>query len=138
MPSLSARELLDKALKRRAELSVESEALDLFIETYQRILNLGTEVRDAPSDQLDLYRGSTPRAIQAARVAEMIDAARRLMIAEKRPMKRGELVKRLEAQGFEVVGKDKNKVFGTNLWRSERFVAVDGKGYWPNDIELPD
>jgi len=50
-------------------------------------------------------------------------------------MKRGELVKRLEEQGYEVVGTDKNKVFGTNLWRSGRFQMIEGKGYWPNDIE---
>lgn len=137
MPAQTARELLDNALKRRAELSAESEALDSFIEAYQRVLNLKHAVPETGSDQLDLYRGATPRAIQAARVAEMVDAARRLMIAEKRPMKRGELVKRLEAQGYEVFGKDKSKVFGTNLWRSGKFVAVDGRGYWPNDIDLP-
>ena len=137
MAGPTARDFLDLALKRKAELSAESEALDQIIETYKRLLRPQVADVNVSSDQPDLYRGATPRAIQAARVAEMIDAARRLIIAEKRPMKRGELVKRLAAQGYEVVGKDRNKVFGTNLWRSGRFVAVEGQGYWPSDLELP-
>jgi hypothetical protein len=67
----------------------------------------------------------------------MVDTARRIIVAEGRPMKRGELVKRLEERAFKITGADKNKVFGTNLWRSGKFVAVKGKGYWPSDIALP-
>ena len=52
-------------------------------------------------------------------------------------MKRGELVKRLLDQGYSLPGRDKNKVFGTNLWRSGKFRAVDGEGYWPKDVVLP-
>lgn len=137
MPAPTAQELLDKALKRRAELALESEALDLFIDTYKRLLSTRATDRSSETGQFELYGGASSRAINAAKVADMMDAARRLMIAEKRPMKRGELVKRLEAQGFEVTGKDKNKVFGTSLWRTGKFIAVEGKGYWPNDVELP-
>lgn len=52
-------------------------------------------------------------------------------------MKRGEIVQRLLAQGYRIEGSDKNKVFGTTLWRSEKFDAVDGHGYWPKDAPLP-
>lgn len=52
-------------------------------------------------------------------------------------MKRSELVATLETQGFNFPGKDKTKVFGTNIWRSGKFRAVDDKGYWPKDVPLP-
>jgi len=135
MPSQMAREILDKALKRREELRVESEALDSLIKTYNALLYPQKNFSETDEEQPDLYRGASQRAIHRARVAEMVDAARRIIIAQRRPMKRGELVKRLEEQGYEVVGTDKNKVFGTNLWRSGRFQMIEGKGYWPNDIE---
>ena len=137
MSSPTARDILDKALKRKEELRIESEALDHLIATYRSILGVTTNSREGLDLQPDLYRGMSPRAVHSARVAEMVDAARRMMIAERRPMKRGELVKKLEAQGFSVEGADKNKVFGTNLWRSGKFIAVKSRGYWPRDVELP-
>ncbi len=137
MASPTAREILDKALKRREELRVESEALDSLIKTYQELFYPQKIVGETEEEQPDLYRGVSQRAIQRARVAEMIDVAKRIMVAQRRPMKRGELVKRLQQQGFEIVGTDKNKVFGTNLWRSGKFRMIDGKGYWPIDVELP-
>ena len=67
----------------------------------------------------------------------MIEEAKRMILAEKRPMKRGELVDRLAKQGFRIIGTDKNKVFGTNIWRSRQFRHIDGHGYWPLDVALP-
>lgn len=135
MASETARELLDNALKRRAELAAEAAALDNLITFYRGLLR--RKPTDSIEDQPDLYRGPSPRAVHAAHIAEMMEAARRIIIAERRPMRRGELRKRLEAQGFEILGADKNKVFGTNLWRSNKFIAVEGKGYWPKEIGLP-
>jgi hypothetical protein len=136
MANREALEILDKALKRRADLRVEIEALDHLIRTYRALLQLPDD--DERSDlQPDLYQNPTTRALQQARITQAVDAARRIIISEKRPMKRGELVRRLEAQGIEMVGSDKNKVFGTNLWRSGKFRAIEGRGYWPVDVELP-
>jgi len=90
----------------------------------------------AEDEQFDLYRPST-RAAQAEAIAQSIDAAGRLIISEVRPMKRGELVAALEKQGHHFPGKDKNKVFGTNIWRSGRFRTIGDRGYWPKDVRLP-
>lgn len=67
----------------------------------------------------------------------MLDVARRIILGEQKPLKRGDLVARLEARGFTIEGADKNKVFGTNLWRSKKFRNIDGQGYWPIDVPLP-
>lgn len=136
-PSGGPKEMLANALKRREELTLESEALDNLISMYRRLLSVEDSSPANHEEQPDLYRGESSRAKYAAQVAEMVDVARRLIIAEKRPMKRGELVKKLEAQGYQIVGGDKNKVFGTNLWRSKKFQSIEGKGYWPIDVKLP-
>lgn len=137
MADETARELLDKALKRREEIGREVAALDNLIAVYRRLLSVHTTESDSAVDQPDLYRGLSRREIRAAQIAELMDAARKIIIAERRPMKRGELVKRLTEQGFHIVGGDRNKVFGTNLWRSGKFRTVEGKGYWPKDVTLP-
>ena len=113
------RALLDKALKRREELRLESDALDNLINTYKKIQNLRDDALSS-TEQLHLWHGGSQRALHSARVAEMLDTAKRIIVAEGRPMKRGELVKRLESRGFSIAGGDKNKVFGTNVWRSGR------------------
>lgn len=133
----TAQDFYVKALKRHAELSLELEALAEFISAYERFQKKRAVLTETYEEQPDLYAPASNRAARAAKIAQVIDAARRIIIAEGRPMKRGELVKRIEGMGLEIVGTDKNKVFGTNLWRSNRFITIEGKGYWPNDVELP-
>lgn len=137
MVSEIEKELLEKALERRAELSKELSALDSLIAYYKGLLvRQGVESPGGLS-QPDLYRGTTKRSLHAAELADMMNRARRIIIENRRPMKRGELVKELENQGFVITGKNKNKVFGTNLWRSGRFRSVGSEGYWPKDVALP-
>lgn len=136
MAGKTARELLAKALKRREELRIESEALDTLIDSYRKIADL-REGESENLEQLNLWDARSRRAFQSAQVAGLLDAARRIILAERRPMKRGELVMRLEDRGFTLEGSDKNKVFGTNLWRSKQFRHVPRKGYWPVDVPLP-
>lgn len=130
-------ELLEKARLRRSELTQELKALDNLIIVYERLLSAsGSESADS-GEQRELEFGGSKRALHAAYVAEMIDVARKMIIEERRPLKRGELVKRLTERGYEIEGTDKNKVFGTNLWRSGKFRSIEGHGYWPKDVPLP-
>lgn len=136
MAAETVRELLAKALKRREELRVESKALDALIEAYRKLQQIRQE-EGGEVDQLDLWQARSRRALQSAQVASMLDVARRIILDEERPMRRGELVSRLEARGFTIEGADKNKVLGTNLWRSNRFRNLPRLGYWPADVPLP-
>ena len=136
MSADSITDILSKLLERKAKIIKEGAALDSLITLYQGLLIEPDGESSRMPAQLDLYRKPTPRAVQAAEVAEAIETARRIIIAEGRPMKRGELVLRLEKKGFHLPGKDKNKVFGTNIWRSGKFRTIDDKGYWPKDVTL--
>lgn len=130
----STRELLANLLKRRDELRQESEALEMLIETYRRLALLE---REEPIDQLDLWKGGRSSRARSAYVAEMMASARRLILAEGRPLTRSELLRRLEGEGYVVDGKDKPKVLGTNLWRSGQFRHVGKLGYWPKSTPMP-
>ena len=132
----SVRELLANSLKRNEELQKESETIDRLIELCRQMIRDEENVN--PPAQLGLWdTGHQQRRLKATQIQEMMAEVRRLILAERRPLKRGELVKRLEDRGFEIVGADKSKVLGTNVWRSKQFVQIDGQGYWPADIELP-
>jgi hypothetical protein len=131
------KEILANLLERREKLSVEAIALDNLIAVYKKTLESSASESVSDSDQPELYNRPTSRAVQAAAIANAIEAARKLIISNRRPMKRGELVDILERQGFSFPGIDKSKVFGTNIWRSGKFRAVEGKGYWPKDVALP-
>src|SRR4051812_24066414 len=137
MAAEDIRDILDKLLERRAFIAREVVALDNLIGLYHRLSSQESSESSVDVNQLDLYRQPSSRAAQAAEIARTIDAARKLIIREGRPMKRGELISRLESQGFSFPGKDKTKVFGTNIWRSGRFRTVGDQGYWPKDVTLP-
>lgn len=135
MANETVREMLAKALKRREELRLESEALDQLITTYSSLMHL-KRIEDEPP-QLDLWRANQSRKAKSAYVAELLGEVRRLIVSEGRPLNRSELVRRLEASGYVIDGADKSKVLGTNIWRSGRFAHLEGRGYWPRDVELP-
>lgn len=137
MADAGVKDILDKLLDRRAFLAREMAALDNLIGLYHRLSSLENSESAPDEGQLDLYRHPSSRAAQAAEIDRTIEAAKRLIIKEGRPMRRGELVQALESQGYGFPGKDKNKVFGTNLWRSGKFRTIEGRGYWPKDVTLP-
>ena len=138
MAEQTPKEILDILLKRRDKISKELEALENLIVVYKGLsADDGSESASADAGQLRLSLQRSPRAVQAASIARSMDAARRIILSERRPMKRGELVKRLQEEGFILPGADKNKVFGTNIWRSGKFRTIEGRGYWPKDVKLP-
>lgn len=134
MAGESIRELLSNLLKRREELRLESEALDRLIATYR---DLALLEKEQEVDQLELGIGSRSKRARSAYVAEMMAAARRLVLTEGRPLTRSQLLHLLESEGYVIDGKDKAKVLGTNLWRSGQFDHVEGLGYWPKGTPLP-
>lgn len=134
MANETARQILANALKRKSEIQAESYALDKLITAYRDILNM-RETDDEPTFDLRPSPGS--RKSQSDYVARLMRECRQLILDAGRPLKRSELVRRLERKGFPIDGRDKSKVLGTNIWRSGRFRHVEGEGYWPKDAPLP-
>lgn len=128
--------LLDKALRRRRELQFELETVQRLIDGYRRLQLLQDE--NPYAEQLHLWHGPSRRAMKAEELAALLEEARRIILREGRPLTRSELVDHLERLGYRVPGADRKKALGTNLWRSGKFIQVEGKGYWPNDTGLPE
>lgn len=129
-------ELLQRAIARRGALRRELEAIDALIAAYHR--NSNQTPLEKPTNA-DLF-SSLPkrsRGEQARAVHTQMDAAERIILNEGKPLSRGALVQKLEENGHALEGADKAKVLGTNLWRSERFWNIKGKGYWPRSATIP-
>jgi hypothetical protein len=127
--------LLAKALRRQKELHFELETLQRMIDGYRRLQILQDENSNA--EQLHLWHGGSRRALKSEEVSALLDEVGRILIKEGRPLTRSQLVERLEGLGYKLPGSDKNKVLGTNIWRSGKFNHIEGAGYWPKEVELP-
>ena len=129
-------DLLQRAIERRDLLRDELEAVESFILSYTKAQ--ARQPGGAGSDQFSMFRTDAGKRLKhVAAVRAMVDEAERMIIAEGRPLTRGQLVPRLEMEGHRITGGDKNKVFGTNMWRSGRFWNIKGAGYWPKEREVP-
>jgi hypothetical protein len=124
--------------KRRAEIGETMARLDAAIKKVEEAIAV-VGVDNLPGLDFELpqpqaspsrIRGETPPAI-------VVSVAREVLLEAGKPMKRGELVRAIEAKGIALTGKDKNKNLGTILWRHpELFVNLDELGYWPKDVPL--
>ena len=130
-------ELLQRALDRRDQLRVELTAVERFIQTYAPLVE---RARNAPTNT-DLFDSLPPvtqsKAARAKEIAAAMVVAENIILAAGRPLSRSILLRELEKAGRAVVGTDKSKVLGTNLWRSKRFLNLKGLGYWPKSVPLP-
>ncbi len=129
------------ALRKRDDLKRQLEEANEFLRLWGRVLGPGTgggvtpptdknngEVQTDSATGLMIPRMSASRE----RAAEM---ARKVILSKGMPMTRGELVDALEAERAPIGGANKSKNMGTIMWRlKDRFVNLDGLGYWPKDV----
>ena len=130
-------ELLQKAIERRDRLRTALTALDNFIASYGQIQE---DPLEATMPLFEIRHDIPPpisKRQRQALVQAIVDDAERFILAEGRPLTRGQLVQRLQASGHSLDGRDKNKVLGTNLWRSGKFHNLKGAGYWPKVSPVP-
>jgi hypothetical protein len=64
--------------------------------------------------------------------------ARRILVENGRPMKRGQLIKSFHSRGLRVGGADESKNFGAKIWKARNiFINIPSEGYWPRDVACP-
>jgi hypothetical protein len=129
-------ELLLKALQRIDALEAELTVLRSFVDSYRRTV----AHREVPAESPDLMglmqSGQATKKQRSEFWKMVISEAKNIIIQFGRPMTRGELADIIEKKGIPLPGKDKVKVFGTNLWRSGEFLHFEGRGYWPKEHSL--
>jgi hypothetical protein len=129
------------ALRRRDELRKQLADIEEFIRLWNELF--GTEgeqnrlIATLPPHPMPAANGQrAPRSPTRERAAGI---ARRVILAKGKPMTRGELVAAFRAEGEPVAGEDPSKNMGTIMWRlRDRFVNIEGQGYWPSDTPLPE
>jgi len=153
--------ILEAAEKKRDEIREELQKITDFIVTYRRLAqqvqadeaNTTRTHRDS-AEPVDGAASQEARALEKADGAqakrarvndnpkpkEVVEAAVKLIREIGRPMTRREIREQLAERGMVVNGADPVKALGTMLWRSgsERLTQIEGRGYWPSDLPLPE
>lgn len=133
------RSILRDLQGRRARLREQLEKLDATIGMLEDTIRASEPEFDFEAPPAESLEGEQTKKRSRGELPPETVAkiARETLIEHGRPMKRGELVKALEAREVPLAGKDKNKNLGTILWRhASMFVSLDGLGYWPKDVAL--
>lgn len=124
-----------EAIERRARLAKELALLDQYIELHERLFGdarkpiSATAYISEEGDTVAAHGRQEPRTRNDPKA--IADAAERIICEAGRPIKRGELVRRIEATGLTLNTSDKGKYIGTILWRErQRFENIEGEGYW--------
>lgn len=139
-------EIIDKLVKKRAELHAELTKLDDAISTLSSMSDIFSEkdLDSVTTNYSDTVRSESGKALPQKQdrrergilpPEEIARLAREILIANGRPLKRGALVRAMESRSIPMTGRDKAKNLGTILWRYNKdFINLDGYGYWPRDI----
>jgi len=126
-------EVIEKARKKIAELEAEIAELRTFIDVFERLSEASKESEMDSADGITKPVMNLTQLKRRAKPAEIVSAAKDVMLEKKRPLTRTELVRLLTSRGLHIAGTDKSKNVGTIIWRSKEFDSVEGLGYWPKD-----
>ncbi|MGN8169191.1 hypothetical protein [Agrobacterium sp. 22117] len=133
-----------KALKKKRELESELRRIRTFIETYEELTGT-TVIQDEMISEPDESQNSSvlsttgiKRRIILPSPAKIAKVSADLIREAGRPLKRGEILERLEARGIRITSRDKGKYLGTVLWRNrEIFENIEGQGYSLRELDDP-
>ena len=132
-----ARARRDELLAEMQKLQSELRAVDEFITLYERLFSSTVRNERATSDT-NADGAPKKRARNVLPPARLAEICRDIILENKAPMTRSELLTALEARGIPLVGSDPSKNLGTIMWRfRDSFVHVSGRGYWPANFAVP-
>lgn len=141
----SLQEVIDEYEKERATLHAKLERVDSILNNLRQAEALArsaelakVRVPNPTSAPVSSAQSQANQARPALTPDEVIREARNVLLEVGKPLKRGALVRAIEAKGLLVPGTDKAKNLGTILWRANRtFASIEKYGYWPIDVDLP-
>jgi hypothetical protein len=123
-------------LRRKKEIQRLLVALEKELKDIEKaeksVFDLAAKLAPASDDKSDEGGDGGPsRNRSGARPAQIVKAAKDILLNAPHPMLRGELLDRLAADGVEIVGANPANTLGTTLSRAPNvFVNLRGFGYW--------
>ena len=128
----------DNALKRKQELQKELKEVEDFLRLYKQFAGGQSEQQPGPQRPRVDSKGAVSDAYVNPSREEVGEYAKELMLKTGRPQVRGAIVDYLREVGRPLKVKDPSQSVGTVMWRlRDKFINVEGHGYWPTDIDLP-
>ncbi len=142
------RSLRDQLRERIEVMRGQLTAMETLIDTFEKIrAEIGDEVllqvlKSSDNSTLNQFLSlDIPKINQdkdEKTPKEIAEFAAQTLIEQGRPLKRGALVRMIEAKGVKVPGKDRNKNLGTIMWRHpELIVSLPRLGYWAKAVPIP-
>ncbi len=123
-------------LRRKKEIQKLLVALEKELKDIEKaeksVFDLAAKLAPVLDDSSDEGGDGGPsRNRSGARPAQIVKSAKEILMNAPHPMLRGELLKRLSAEGIEIVGTNPANTLGTTLSRAPTvFVNLKGFGYW--------
>lgn len=140
------RSLRDQLRERIEVMRGQLTSLETLIDTFDRIrVETGDEVLlqvlNSDHSTLNQFLSMNIPKINQDKADktpnEIAEFAAQALIEHGRPLKRGALVRLIEAKGVKVPGKDRNKNLGTIMWRHpELIVSLPRLGYWAKGVPI--
>jgi hypothetical protein len=133
---------IDKACRLRGEL----ERLESFIQTYEDLASSRQPLPRAAAPNTDVHPTDIPCELpfgDAEKVEEprrrgvpqeeLERIATRILMENGSPLQRQALFEKVKATGIAIGGRDEMSNFGSKISRSDKFVNLPKRGYWPVD-----
>lgn len=132
------------ALKRLNVLKKEIDEIETFLRLYDKYaegqIDVGPGEIEAAEPSAEHVAASPSRPNRPSvrhdvlRPAEIVKHCLRFILDAGRPLTRGELLARLDAEGLKISATTSRGTYvGTVVWRSKKFHSV-GDGYWPKGV----
>jgi hypothetical protein len=129
----------DNALRRKQELQRELKEVEDFLRLYRQFAEGQKENVSEPTRARVDAKGAVSDPYVNPSRNEVGKYAKELMLKTGRPQVRGAIVDYLREVGRPLKVKDPGQSVGTIMWRlRDQFQNVEGHGYWPTDVGLPD
>jgi hypothetical protein len=143
------------ALQRRARLLRDLEKVEQFLALYEEFAADGPQNASGATPEqtanikeirpqefvvvgeqsaLPLMQDESRKRTQGnPKPADVIRTVKELLAEKGHPMTRRQLLDALKSRDVVIRGANPMKVLGTNLWRSDDVVSLEGHGYWLAD-----
>ena len=128
------------ALRKRDDLKRQLAEADEFLRLWNRVLGSDAVDGVTPStakgqDEMRIGSATQPLPQKSPTRERAAEIARKVTLSKGAPMTRSQLVEAFEAEGTPVGGVKPSRNMGTIMWRlRDRFINLDGLGYWPADV----
>lgn len=126
-------DLVAKARRLIAWHKSELERLTEWMETAQRLQGSLRSLTVPPESAA----AEDTTGMEVLSKPDLLRWCRDVLLAHGEPMNRREILAELTRRKMTLIGKNKERVLGTYLWRSPDFINLKDRGYWLADRGVP-